>query len=82
MITQIKNFLKGKATYSRLSARVIITLLLMLLAFYLFKDVINMPTKINSLFAGLAIFIIILNTVIIYPPKKTGKKFYKILHLF
>jgi len=74
MITQIKNFLKGKATYSRLSARVIITLLLMLLAFYLFKDVINMPTKINSLFAGLAIFIIILNTVIIYPPKKNWQK--------
>ncbi len=74
MITQIKNFLKGKTTYSRPSAKVIIALLFLLLFLYLFKDAINMPTKTNSLFNVVATLIIFFNAVIIYPPKNNLQK--------
>ena len=69
MITQIKNFLKKKPTYSRPSAKVIMTLLPLLLALCLFKDTINMPTSTSHLITGVMTLIIIFNIIKIHPPK-------------
>ena len=69
MITQIKNFLKKKPTYSRPSARVIMASLLLLLVLYLFKDVINMSTSTSFIIASIIINIITLNIVTIHPQK-------------
>ncbi len=71
---KIKNFLKGKKTYSRSSAKVIIALLFLLPFLYLVKDAINMPTSTSIIIAVVMIFIIIFNTVIIYPPKNNLQK--------
>ena len=69
MITQIKNFLKKKPTYSRPSARVIMASLLLLLVLYLFKDVINISTSTSFIIASIIINIITLNIVTIHPQK-------------
>ncbi len=69
LITQMKNFLKKKPTYSRPSAKVIMTLLPLLLALCLFKDTINMPTSTSHLITGVMTLIIIFNIIKIHPPK-------------
>ncbi|VVH55385.1 hypothetical protein BAZOLSSOX_2306 [uncultured Gammaproteobacteria bacterium] len=65
----MKNFLKKKPTYSRPSAKVIMTLLPLLLALCLFKDTINMPTSTSHLITGVMTLIIIFNIIKIHPPK-------------